>query len=484
MARTLSTVAIAILVSISSILVYDQFFLPESASILGEQPRATLANYDQSHDALALDRKLNEILSREEANRANAFSQMPENFIGASEAATPAVVYINSSTPGRWRSGSSSGSGVITSSDGYIITNNHVIEGGTSITVTTNDKQEFEARVVGRDPSTDLAVIKIESSKQLPYLSFANSDNVKVGEWVLAVGNPFNLNSTVTAGIVSAKARNINILESDASIESFIQTDAAVNPGNSGGALVDTKGNLVGINTAILTETGSYEGYSFAVPANLVKKVMADLIDFGTVQRGFLGVIIREVDADLAKREGLPNANGVYLDRVMDKSGAAQAGLKRGDVIVQIGNSRIKTMPQLQEQVGRYRPGDQIDVAYYRNSELKTTQITLRNSDNTTEIVTMTDLNTIQELGLELRDLDKQEARSLGRQGVIVRSIKRGSIIAGTNMDPGFIITHINDNRVKSTQEVAKQIESASGKVRIEGFYDRYPGEYVYAFTK
>lgn len=484
MMRVLSTTVIAAIVSILSIVVYDQFFLPASLVSSSAQPRATLAHYDNGPDALALDRKLDEILNREAANKANAFAQMPENFTDASTAATPAVVYINSSTPGRWRSGSSSGSGVITSPDGYIVTNNHVIEGGTQITITTNDKQKFEAQVVGRDPNTDLAVLKVETSTPLPYLSFANSDNVRVGEWVLAVGNPFNLTSTVTAGIVSAKARNINILESAYSIESFIQTDAAVNPGNSGGALVDTKGNLVGINTAILTETGSYEGYSFAIPANLVKKVMADLKDFGTVQRGFLGVNISEVDADLAAREKLPNAYGVYLDRVKEGSGAAQAGLRRGDVIVQIGNSRIKSLPQLQEQVAAYRPGDEIQVAFYRNGQLNTTQLTLRNSDNTTEIITLTDLNTLDALGVELRDLDKQETRLLGKQGVVVRSIKRGSIIAQTNMDPGFIITHVNTKRVKTTREVAEAIENASGKIRVEGFYDRYPGEYVYAFTK
>ena len=280
-----------------------------------------------------------------------------------------------------------SGSGVIISNDGYIVTNNHVVEGADEIKVNLFDNREFKAKLIGKDPSTDLAVIKIDS-KDLQYLTFANSDEVQVGQWVLAVGNPFNLASTVTAGIVSAKTRNINILREKAgnlAIESFIQTDAAVNPGNSGGALVDLNGNLIGINSAIATPTGSYAGYSFAIPANLAKKVVKDMVDFGEVQRGFLGVNIREVDDELAKDLKLPKIQGAYIAEVNKGSAGEAGGIKRGDVIMKVGESEITNSADLQEHIARYRPGDKVTLQIFRDGTMISKEVTLKSQENKTE---------------------------------------------------------------------------------------------------
>lgn len=248
------------------------------------------------------------------------------------------------------------GSGVIISEDGYIITNNHVVQKSTNVEVTLNDKRSFPATVIGTDPSTDIALLKIDA-KNLPVIPFGNSDALKIGEWVLAVGNPFNLTSTVTAGIVSAKARNINILDADMKIELFIQTDAAVNPGNSGGALVNTRGELVGINTAIASQTGSYTGYSFAVPISIASKVVADLKEFGVVQRAVLGVEIRDINDEFAKEKKLTLLNGAYVVNVVENSSAQDAGIEPGDIITNINGTKVKSVAQLQEQIGRYRPG-------------------------------------------------------------------------------------------------------------------------------
>lgn len=293
-----------------------------------------------------------------------AAAAFPSDFISTSKRVTNAVVnittYNNSGYP------RANGSGVVYSSDGYIITNNHVVEESDWMEVTLSDKRKFRAKKIGSDRTTDLALIKIETSG-LNSIQIGNSDQVQVGEWVLAVGNPFNLTSTVTAGIVSAKGRNLNIIDETYSIESFIQTDAVVNPGNSGGALVNTQGELVGINTAILSETGGYEGYSFAIPSNLVRKVVRDFKDFGEVRRAVLGVVIGEVDGNLARRLDLPFVGGVYISEVNQNSSASAAGLRSGDIIVGINNKKITTVPELQEQVAQYRPGDTVNLRYYRN---------------------------------------------------------------------------------------------------------------------
>lgn len=296
-------------------------------------------------------------------------SLLPTDFVKTSAAVTPAIVSITSK---QGEFAGSNGSGVIVSEDGYIITNHHVIANGSTFQVTTNNKNTYTAKVVGSDPTTDLALIKINANN-LATVTFGDSDAVNVGEWVLAVGNPFNLTSTVTLGIVSAKARNINILRSEEySVESFIQTDAVVNPGNSGGALVNAAGKLVGINAAILTETGSYEGYSFAIPANLVEKVIADLREHGEVQRAILGIKIEDVDEKIASLYKLDEVAGVMINEVFKRSSADIVGLKQGDVIVSINGKITDSTPELQEQVARFRPGDKISIGFIRNGKLQT----------------------------------------------------------------------------------------------------------------
>jgi serine protease Do len=288
----------------------------------------------------------------------------PSDFTTVSEAATASVVNISTLSSTGYRI--SSGSGVIVSTDGYIITNHHVLEDGSTFQVTLYDKRKLEAELIGKDPSTDLALIKIKTGGLRPVV-FGNSDQVRIGEWVLAVGNPFNLSSTVTAGIVSAKARNINILKSSYSIESFIQTDAVVNPGNSGGALVNSQGELIGINTAILSESGGYEGYSFAIPSNLVRKVIADLKEYREVRRAILGVGIQDVTDEIAADLKLPKVAGVYINNVNQGSSAAEAGLRTGDVLISVNGVETQSVPELQEQVALFRPGDRISVEYFRS---------------------------------------------------------------------------------------------------------------------
>lgn len=410
------------------------------------------------------------------------------NFVEAASAVTPTVVNIKATQEsdyfwGGGNYGASTGSGVVISRDGYIVTNRHVIDEGDKIEVTLNDKREFTAEVIGTDPSTDLALIKIKAT-DLPFLSFGNSDKLNVGEWVLAVGNPFNLESTVTAGIVSAKGRNINILEDQYSIESFIQTDAAVNPGNSGGALVNTGGDLIGINTAIITRSGRYEGYSFAVPSNLASKVINDLREYGEVQRAILGVNIEPIDNKLAESLKLPSVEGVHIKEVTKRGSADLAGLKPGDVIVNINGKKTGTMPQLQEQIGRYRPGNMITVQFYRKGKMQQAKITLKNKNNSVAMSANHRDEFLLELGFELRDLAPSEERRVPMKGVKVVSIYRGSKIERTEMDPDYIITKVNDIRVKTLEEVVEALKEAKDKVLLEGFYENYPGEYYYTFSK
>lgn len=420
---------------------------------------------------------------------ASVASGGPIDFKKAASIVTPAVVNIKASQKSDYFWGgsnyaASSGSGVIISTDGFIVTNKHVIEDGTNIDVTLYDKRDYKAEVVGIDPSTDLALLKIKG-ENLPFLSFGNSDQVFVGEWVLAVGNPFNLESTVTAGIVSAKGRNINILEDQYSIESFIQTDAAVNPGNSGGALVNTEGELIGINTAIITRSGMYEGYSFAVPANLAKKVISDLKEYGEVQRAILGINIEPVNNQMAKDLNLPAVEGVYISKVTPLGGADEAGLRAGDVIISINSKKVSTMPQLQEQIGRYRPGDVVTTRFYRNGNLKEVNITLKNRNNSIALSTANPNNSLLvDLGFELRELLPSEKRRMKIEGVKVISIFRGSKIERTEMDPDYVITKVNDRRVASVDDVIKELGKANDKVLLEGFYENYPGEYYYTFSK
>ncbi len=385
-------------------------------------------------------------------------------------------------SPGQGMPAQASGSGVLISPDGYIVTNNHVVRDANTVDVITSDNQSYSAEVIGSDPSTDIALIKI-NVKDFPHLAFGNSDSVEVGQWVLAVGNPFNLSSTVTAGIVSAKARNINILEGRAPIESFIQTDAAVNPGNSGGALVNTNGELIGINTAIATQTGTFEGYSFAVPSNLVMKVIQDLMEFGTVQRAYLGVSIRDMNSDLADQLNLDNTDGVYIDSVFDNSAAFDAGIKHGDVIMSINNKPVNSAPELQEQVGRYRPGDEVSVKLIRNGSEREIVLELKNSAGSTEIVQVEKAQVLDALGIEAKRIDDETKKDLKLDGGIqITRISNGKISDNTDIREGFIITKIDNRPVFEVSDLVNSLSSKKGGIMIEGMYPDKAGIYYYAF--
>ena len=375
------------------------------------------------------------------------------------------------------------GSGVIISEDGYIVTNNHVIHQADDIEVTLNDNRIFKAKVIGTDPSTDLALIQIQGS-DLPYLPLANSDEVEVGEWVLAVGNPFNLNSTVTAGIVSAKARNINILQDRSAIESFIQTDAAINPGNSGGALVDMKGGLIGINTAIASPTGAYAGYGFAVPSNIVNKVVEDLITYGMVQRGYLGILIRNVDGNLAVEKDLNRTNGVYVDSVTENSAAGAAGIMEEDVITQVDGNEVKSTGELLEYIGRQRPGDEVSLTVDRKGEEMEFLVTLRNQEGVAAISSKPETADVLEvLGIELEEIDNKTARRLNIDGGLrITRIMPGKLQRQTDVRTGFIITHVDNKEVKRVEQFVKLLENREDGVLITGMYENYPGKYYYAF--
>lgn len=352
-----------------------------------------------------------------------------------------------------------SGSGVILSQDGYIVTNNHVVDGSDNVTVVLNDKREFKATIVGTDPNTDLALLKIDA-KDLPTLTVGNSDDLKVGEWVLAVGNPFNLTSTVTAGIVSAKARNINILTSDMKIESFIQTDAAVNPGNSGGALVNTRGELVGINAAIASQTGSYSGYSFAIPTSIMSKVVADLKEFGTVQRALLGVQIQDINAEFAKEKGLEVLEGAYVAAVSENSAAEEAGIKKGDIITHVNGNKVKSVSETQDQISRFRPGDKVEIIFLRDNKSKKATVTLKNVNGDTEMIKQVSANT---LGATLTPLSKQKLQQYGlNNGLEVSKVMRGGKFNRAGIPNGYIIVRINNLDVNSQADVDRIVSNIS----------------------
>ncbi len=358
------------------------------------------------------------------------------------------------------------GSGVILSEDGYIVTNNHVIDNAQNIKVILNDKREFEAKMIGADPSTDIALLKIDA-KDLQFLTFGNSNELKLGEWVLAVGNPFNLTSTVTAGIVSALSRNLGINDDQLSIESYIQTDAAVNPGNSGGALVNQQGNLVGINSAIASETGSYTGYSFAVPVTIVKKVIDDLKKYGEVQRALLGVNIKDVNADIAKELNLDKVEGVLVGGVPENGAARSAGIKEKDVIVQVDGLPIKTTGGLQEKISQYRPGDKVDVLVIRDGEKKLFNVTLRNKNGDTEIVRDNNLT----LGAEFVVVSDKEKEELEiNNGIKITKLDKGKL-KNSGMKEGFIITNVNKKPIFEVKDFKRELSYAKGGILVEGIY-------------
>lgn len=363
------------------------------------------------------------------------------------------------------------GSGVVISPDGYIVTNNHVVENADKISVTFNNREELIAEIIGLDPTTDLALIKVDAN-DLHYLIFGDSDELKIGEWVLAVGNPFNLTSTVTAGIVSAKARNINILGGTSSIESFIQTDAVVNRGNSGGALVNTSGELIGINAAIASHTGVYEGYSFAIPSNLAKKVVEDLKKYGEIQRAYLGVQLRDIDAEFANELGLSHVEGVYVSGVVDESGAQKAGIKHGDIIISINDFNTNTFSELVGTIGQYRPGDQILVTVKREGEYFDYNVTLRNQNNTTTIVHAEDSFFNEDLSVSLQKVSKVKQDELGiSSGLRITDIETGILKRG-GISEGFILTEVNGFKISNKEELEQALHNTnSRRVRLIGIY-------------
>ncbi len=364
------------------------------------------------------------------------------------------------------------GSGVIISEDGYIVTNNHVVDEASKLRVTLNDGRTFDARIIGKDPATDVALIKIEADK-LPTLPFGSSDALRLGEWVLAIGSPFDLRSTITAGIVSAKARTLGVIPDEFRIESFIQTDAAVNPGNSGGALVNTHGELVGINTVIKSSTGSYIGYSFAVPETIVRKVVTDLKEFGVVQRALLGITFRPIDQnfvdEMGEELGIDKVGGVYVASVVEGGAASEAGIRKGDIIEAIDGVKIVDGSALQEQIGRHRPNDKVNLSVKRDGKVKQFEVVLRNVTGKTELLTKENVDVIEVLGGRFVDAPAKLCKELEiKGGVQVASVKQGGFLSRARVKAGFVITHLNDHAVYSVADLRRMAD----KVRsVDGIY-------------
>ena len=374
-------------------------------------------------------------------------------------------------------------SGVILTPDGYIVTNNHVVKDADEINVTLFNGKSYKAKIIGTDPQTDLALIKIDE-KNLSFVAFGDSDKIEVGEWVVAVGNPFNLASTVTAGIVSAKARNINILKNQGAIESFIQTDAVMNPGNSGGALVTLEGKLIGINTAIATPTGVYAGYAFAIPVDIVKKVSNDLMIFGSVSRGFLGISIRDMDSKIAKEINIDRANGVYVDSVATNGAAKEAGVKAKDVIISIDGMETMTSSKLQEIVMRKRPGDKVKILLIRNgNERKELVATLQKQEASPKITKTKNPELLTDLGVQLVTISKEDQKNYKvKNGLKVTKLYNGKLKKNTNIREGFVITAVNNKEVTTVDSFIQAVEAQQGGIMLEGKYAGDPTYYYYAF--
>jgi len=441
----------------------------------------------------------------------------PVDFTKAANAAVPAVVHIKTKIPAKKISNDlprsrrnngmedwfdqffnfgpqvqpeqrASGSGVIISDDGYIVTNNHVISDGAEgvaeeITVTLHNKKVYKAKVIGRDPSSDIAVLKVDGTS-LPYMVYGNSDNVKLGQWVLAVGYPLTLETTVTAGIVSAKSRyiGINSRQSNSPIESFIQTDAAVNQGNSGGGLFTVDGQLIGINSAILAPNGTYAGYSFAIPVNIVRKIVNDLIEFGDVKRGYLGISYQPNETEnarLIKQAGVKEGQGVYVQSVPSDGAASQAGLKEGDVITKVNGTPVSSGMEMSAGIASYRPGEKVPVTYIRNGKENTVNVVLKGTVSKIEVSNVKVIG--DRLGVELEDLDSKKASQYDIEGgVVVKKIKEGGPFSNTRMEPGFIITSVNGNEIKNVDELGQLLAAGYEQLQLEGIYPGYKGVYTY----
>jgi serine protease Do len=477
-----------------------------------------------SYGLFASEKKSNSVsteLSKEPVIRTSYVETpgTPVDFEKAAAAAVPSVVHIKTTSKykevagGQWNGGDSfggmfgddffkkyfgegngrsmpvpdqraSGSGVIISSDGYIVTNNHVVNGATEIVVTLDNRKNFIAKVIGTDPNTDLALIKIDV-KNLPVIAIGNSDDVKLGQWVLAIGYPLNLDVTVTQGIVSAKSRNLGInTQAAAPVESFIQTDAAVNPGSSGGALINTNGELIAINSAIASPTGSFAGYAYAVPSNLMKKVIGDIMKYGAVQRGYLGISMAPEGLDDAKKKELginSDAAGVFVMEVDPKGAAAEAGIKKGDLIIKVNGIEVNSDAQLAEMIARQKPGDDVKITFVRDGAEKNTNAVLKNKMGS---FASTKAAAIESLGADFSDLGKEDAKKAGIDGgVIVKYIRDGVISSQTNMRPGFIITKVGGIPVKSVDELKEALSRQTGNFQIEGIYPDSKEIYYYGIN-
>ena len=432
----------------------------------------------------------------------------PVDFTAAASAAIPATVHIKTKTNavatnnlprrnpfsdlfgdgfddlfgdrgGRSLPQMASGSGAIVSEDGYIVTNNHVVDGADDINVTLSNQKSFKAKLVATDPSSDLAIIKIEA-KGLPFLLYGNSDEVQVGQWVLAVGYPLTLEATVTAGIVSAKGRtlDINRRQSKSPVESFIQTDAAVNPGNSGGPLINTEGKLVGINSAIASPTGSYAGYSFTIPVNIVKKITSDLMKFGTVQRAYLGINYApsNLSDDVKKQNGIKDGEGVYVTDVTKDGGAIAAGIAKGDFITKINGTPINSGADLVGQIAIYRPGDKVKVTYVHEGKERTTDVLLKNSSGNTDLVKT---SVLDKLG-EFETVSKKDATEFGiKGGVRIKSMNEKGPLSKTRIEDNYVITKVNGNEILTVDDLRKEIEKTpNGTIKLDGVYPGYEGNY------
>ena len=381
--------------------------------------------------------------------------------------------YGNDGSRPQYREARAGGSGVIISKDGYVVTNNHVVDGATKLRVKLNDGRTFDAKLIGKDSATDVALLKIDGDDDLPTLPFGSSDALRLGEWVLAIGSPFDLQSTITAGIVSAKARNLGAIPNDFRIESFIQTDAAVNPGNSGGALVNSRGVLLVIISLFKSQTGSYIGYSFAIPESIVRKVVVDLKEYGVVQRAMLGIMFRPVDQDFLDSEGkelgIKELGGIYVASVVEGGSASEAGIRKGDIILSIDGVKVNDSATVQELIARRRPNDKVKISVKRDGDVKQIDVTLRNKAGKTELITKEDVDVVEALGGKFADAGTKLCRELDiRGGVQVVGVKSDGILARARVKQGFVITHINDRPVYAVSD----LEHMTEKVRsIDGVY-------------
>jgi Do/DeqQ family serine protease len=494
--QLLMMIAVSAVTAVGSVWTYDTFLKKPTVSVIGTAQNGMPVNYAGFFDG-----------------KTGAPAEMLD-FTKAANSSVPAVVHIRTRIAAKKQTNNitrnrgglfdewfedfyggpnnspeqrASGSGVLVSEDGYIVTNNHVVTNGgdgvaEELTVTLHNRKTYKARLIGRDPSSDLAVLKIDGNK-FPFLLYGTSANLQLGQWVLAIGYPLTLETTVTAGIISATGRSINInrRQSESPVESFIQTDAAVNQGNSGGALVNLTGELIGINSAILAPNGTYAGYSFAIPVNIVKKIVDDIIRFGEVQRGYLGISYRDVDRENLTEEqikalGLPvNVEGVYVSDVSPDGGAYAAGIRKGDIITKVNNANVLTGLQMSAQIAAHRPGDRIPITYLRNNKETNVTLLLKKKGD------VISLNIANTLGAELTTLDKSKARQYGiAGGVVVNKIKEGGIIGRTRMQQGFIITSVNGEDVRSVEDLSKLLSNISGPASVEGIYPGYEGPYKY----